>query len=195
MHVRSVLYVASWGIFASIAQALWPQPQSISSGTSVLTLASDFAIHLSIDSAPQDLGDAVSRTMSRLRADRLERLVVGRASADATLLSNATSIPGLSVSLAPGVSAVQSIATEARKPLSQRVEAYHLVVPHDGSGAVLTANTSLGLLRGLTTFEQLWYYGGSEHPNTTYTLSAPLEIVDSAAYVGLHCCMARKATY
>ncbi|KZV67223.1 glycoside hydrolase family 20 protein [Peniophora sp. CONT] len=183
LYLRRVLRSATLCFLVSSARGLWPQPQSMFSGTSVLTLAPDFKILLSMPNAPKDLIDAVARTTNHLRTDKLERLVVGRASADASLLStNATTLPHLIVSLAPSAPTVQSITTEARKPLHERAEAYHLVVPGDGSGATLTANSSLGLLRGLTTFEQLWYYGGSGNPNTTYTLSAPIEIMDSPAY-------------
>lgn len=42
----------------------------------------------------------------------------------------------------------------------------HLSVPDDGSDASLTANTGLGLLRGLTTFEQLWYTSPSDDVRT-----------------------------
>ncbi|KZV67215.1 glycoside hydrolase family 20 protein [Peniophora sp. CONT] len=171
-------------VLVPAALALWPQPQSLESGTSALTLASDFAIHLSLDSVPQDLLDAVSRTTGYIQTDKLERLVVGRASADAALLSNASTLPSLNVSLVAGAPEAESVATEARKPLAERagLEGYHLVVPDDGSEATLTANSTLGLLRGLTTFEQLWYFGGSQSPNTTYTVMAPIEIEDSPAY-------------
>ncbi|VDC07078.1 unnamed protein product [Peniophora sp. CBMAI 1063] len=171
-------------VLAPVAFALWPQPASLASGSSALTLAPDFSIHLSVDSAPQDLVDAVTRTTGHIQNDKLERLVVGRASADAALLSSAQTLPSLNISLAAGAPAAESVAVEARKNLTERVEleGYHLVVPNDGSEAALTANSTLGLVRGLTTFEQLWYYGGSENPNTTYTLEAPLEINDAPAY-------------
>ena len=39
---------------------------------------------------------------------------------------------------------VSSIAEDVQKPLVDRNEVYELVVPSDGSDAVLTANTALG---------------------------------------------------
>lgn len=52
-------------------------------------------------------------------------------------------------------------------------------MPADGLEALLVANSSLGLLRGLTTFEQLWYTLGAE----IYTTEAPVRIEDSPAFV------------
>jgi hypothetical protein len=77
-------------------------------------------------------------------------------------------------------------------PLAQRDEAYNLSVPADGSGAVLSARTTLGLFRGLNTFTQLWYYYAGDGDDAgacagavVYTLSAPVAIQDSPAYVRL----------
>jgi hypothetical protein len=86
-------------------------------------------------------------------------------------------------------------------------------MPADGSGAVLSAASTLGLFRGLNTFAQLWYYyrradgiGGSDYARgegedapdadvdacddgdgsssqTGYMLVAPVMIEDSPAYV------------
>ena len=52
-------------------------------------------------------------------------------------------------------------------------------MPADGSSAILIANSTLGLFRGLTTFEQLWYYFDGD----IYTLEAPVQISDAPAYV------------
>jgi len=59
---------------------------------------------------------------------------------------------------------------EACAPLEARQEGYSLDVPADGSGAVLSAASTLGLFKGLNTFAQLWYYyrcadgiGGSDY--------------------------------
>ena len=54
---------------------------------------------------------------------------------------------------------------------------------------MLSANTTLGLFRGLTTFGQLWY----DWDGTTYTLEAPINIVDSPAYVSAFRIMAYPA--
>ena len=72
------------------------------------------------------------------------------------------------------------IAKEAVLPIGSRSEGYSLSVPTDGSSATLAANSTLGLLRGLTTFTQLWYYVDG----IVYTYEAPISIPsDYPAYV------------
>ena len=154
-------------------QALWPIPKSLETGTTFLTLAHSFDIKHTISHPPKDLLDAISRTKSYIHNDKLQRLVVGRGANDSAAVSHAKSLPVLSVSLANG-SAALPIAAEAIKPLAERSEGYSLTVPSDGSPATLTARTTLGLLRGLTTFEQLWY----DLNGATYSFQAPVKIVD-----------------
>ena len=154
-------------------QALWPIPTSLETGTTFLTLAHSFDIKHTIIHPPNDLLEAISRTKSYIHNDKLQRLVVGRGANDSAAVSHARSLSVLSVALANG-SAVLPIAAEAVKPLAERSEGYSLTVPSDGSPATLTANTTLGLLRGLTTFEQLWY----DLNGATYSYQAPVKIVD-----------------
>ncbi|KZP19300.1 glycoside hydrolase family 20 protein [Athelia psychrophila] len=156
---------------------LWPIPRSLSTGSTTLKLAADFKINLNVSNPPQDLVDAISQTESYLSNDKLQRLAVGRGAADNATLTGARKIASLSVSLVKGAP-VHPIATEAVKALTSREESYILSVPSDGSAASLTANSTLGLFRGLTTFSQLWYYYGG----VTYSLEAPVEITDYPAY-------------
>lgn len=159
--------------------ALWPLPRQLSTGTTALQLSSGFSIKFSgIHNPPGDLNDAVSRTHSFLQTDKLQALVPDRGASSAGAIKKAKSLSSLTLSLSnPGT--VKSISEEAIADIESRMESYTLTVPADGSGAVLKANSSLGLLRGLTTFSQLWYdLGGS-----TYTLEAPINIADSPAYV------------
>ncbi|KAI1788841.1 N-acetylhexosaminidase [Ganoderma leucocontextum] len=168
--------VSLFAALYSPVAALWPLPRSIQTGQSTLTLSKNFQITVS-GSAPSDVQDAVTRTKTFLANDKLGRLVVGRGSGDAKSFATAKSLSKLTISLESGA-AFHPIATEAQKAPENRDEEYTLTVPADGSGATLTAKTSLGLLRGLTTFGQLWYgYNG-----TTYALQAPLTIKDSPAY-------------
>ena len=160
------------------ALALWPIPTTLSTGTTPLVLSAGFYIGVDIDGAPSDLYDAVGQAQYYLDTDKLGRLVVGRGANDSAALKNAHTLPSLQLSLAPGAKA-DSIATESVKPLGDRSEEYVLTVPTDGSPAKLTANSTLGLYRGLTTFGQLWYYYGDK----TYTLEAPIAITDTPAYV------------
>jgi len=108
-----------------------------------------------------------------------QRLVVGRGAADHAIIRDAHSLLTLKLFLVDEA-AVQSITTESQKEITSRSEGYMLSVPGDGSPAVLTANSTLGLFRGLTTFGQLWYYFRGD----IYTLEAPVQITDSPAYVG-----------
>lgn len=83
---------------------------------------------------------------------------------------------------------MNSIAEESVKEITSRSEGYTLSIPADGSSAVLTANSTLGLFRGLTTFEQLWYY----YSGTIYTLEAPIQITDEPAFVSVLVCVNRR---
>ena len=173
------LFICSLFHFAS---ALWPIPRSLQTGTTLLKLSPKFDIQVTgISNPPQDLLDAISRTMSHLHNDRLQRLVVGRGANDGAALEDAPSLARLTLSLTPNSPAIQSILEEATKEITTRSEAYSLTVPTTNQGvATLTANSSLGLLRGLTTFEQLWY----QLSETTYSYQAPVQITnDSPAYV------------
>ncbi|KAL0960961.1 hypothetical protein HGRIS_005959 [Hohenbuehelia grisea] len=160
------------------ASALWPLPKQLSTGTTALKLSSHFDIRITVRDAPRDLQEAVDRTKSRLQKDKLERLVVGRSSADARAIQGARSIGLLTLAL-DGSAKPRSIAQEAVVDLGSRSEGYTLHVPSDGSTAVLRANSTLGLFRGLTTFEQLWY---DDLHGATYTLEAPIDIADAPAY-------------
>ena len=157
---------------------LWPLPRSLSTGSTGLKLSPIFDIHLNVQHAPTDLRDAVSRTKSHLKNDQHGRLVVGRGSSDSSAIQHAKSLSSLQVSLVRGAS-VRSIAEEARREIGTRSEEYTLHVPADGSPATLTANSTLGLYRGLTTFEQVWFQSSGH----TYTVEAPIAITDSPAYV------------
>ena len=186
---RSFLFIlCAVAIVPEAVHALWPQPRNLQTGTDALLLDPSFIIYIPDPSAPQDLIDAAERTREYLFTDQLGRLVVGRGADDlsagcpANVLSNLTLTFLNSASGAP-----QSIMTEATLPLGSRDEAYSLIVPADGTGAVLSANSTLGLFRGLTTFSQLWYTTNG----TVYTLSAPVAIQDSPAYV----CLPHPAVY
>lgn len=161
----------------SSVEALWPLPRNLQTGSSALQLANDFAIKVSGCVTP-DLLEAVGRSEWYLKNDKLERLVVGRGSGDIHSVSKAAKLHTLTLSLGKGVK-VKSIASEATALLESRDEAYSLHVPDDGSGATLSANSTLGLFRGLTTFSQLWY----SYETLTYALDAPIAIEDSPAYV------------
>ncbi|KAI9442927.1 N-acetylhexosaminidase [Lactarius indigo] len=159
-------------------QALWPQPRNLQTGSSALRLDASFSIHVAVPNAPKDLLAAVDRTRALISSDKLGRLVVGRGADDIPMVQSAKVLPGLTLHLGSTSGEPRPIATEATLPLGTRDEAYSLIVPADGNAAVLSANSTLGLFRGLTTFAQLWYTASG----TVYTLGAPVAIQDSPAY-------------
>ena len=167
------------------ASALWPMPSSLKTGTTLLKLSSgsnNFSIQVTnIPQAPQDLRDAISRTLSRLHTDQLQRLIVGRGANDSAALAQAPSLARLTLALTPNSPPIKSIMEEATKEITKRSESYSLTIPDTDKGvATLTANSSLGLLRGLTTFEQLWY----QVSGTVYSYQAPVQIInDFPAFV------------
>ncbi|PCH40388.1 glycoside hydrolase family 20 protein [Wolfiporia cocos MD-104 SS10] len=167
--------------FATAARvhALWPLPRSLSEGTTALRLAPAFHITLapSVHGAPADLYEAILRTETQLWTDDLGRLVIGRGAGDVSAFEAAAHLSELTLELDAG-STVLSITEEAQKPIEQRNEAYTLSVPSNGSAATITASSTLGLFRGLTTFGQLWY----EYEGTVYAVNTPVEIEDSPAY-------------
>ncbi len=187
----------------SLVHALWPQPRNLQTGTSALRLAPNTTFKISVEVAnpPADLLAAVERTHAYLFTDNLARLVPSHGAEDLPALAHAKSLPGLTLRLqaqGEGSDVVsREIAIEARTYISDRQEGYSLNVPADGTEATISAASTLGLFRGLNTFAQLWYtfgYGketmdqdGSLEDCGTgavvYTLSAPVAIQDSPAYV------------
>jgi hexosaminidase len=197
-----------------VTHALWPQPHSIQTGFSALRLApqTSFTITVAFPNPPADLLAAVARTRTYLFTDTLARLVPSHGAEDLPTLANASTkaLPGLTlrleaegavqgegegVSNGDGVVVAREIAVEARAGIEEREEGYWLDVPAEGSGAVLSARSTLGLFRGLNTFAQLWFsYGESEEDCdgadagddgdgvVVYTLSAPVTIQDAPAY-------------
>ncbi|KAJ3558278.1 hypothetical protein NM688_g1015 [Phlebia brevispora] len=161
----------------SFVAALWPMPRALSTGSTALKLSSDFVIHLEVQNSPNDLQSAISAVYTQLHNDTLQRLVVGRAAADSVAIARASELRFLTISLT-GHAVVRSIEQEAVEPYGSRSESYSLNIPHDGTTATLTANSTLGLFRGLTTFSQMWYSSSSGK----YILDAPVSIADEPAF-------------
>ncbi|GJJ15499.1 hypothetical protein Clacol_009777 [Clathrus columnatus] len=150
---------------------LWPMPSNLNAGSSLLRLSPEFSIVVDVQDAPSDLTQAVQRATTYIQQDKLQRLVVGRGATDAQSIAKAPGLSKLTLSLT-GKRPTQSISTEAISLLEDRSESYSLTVPADGSSATLTADSTLGLFRGLTTFGQLWY----QYQNTIYAVQTPLTI-------------------
>lgn len=170
--------IVTVSLFPALSVALWPIPRALSTGNSTVKLHGNFEIAVNVPKAPDDLYAAVSRTRSRLKTDKFERLVVGRGATDASSVAHAAELTSLVLSITEG-SAVRSIAQETTRALHGKSESYALSIPQHGGRASLIANSTLGLLRGLATFEQIFY----DYQGTKYTLSAPIEIVDAPAFV------------
>ncbi|KAG6810905.1 hypothetical protein H0H92_009866, partial [Tricholoma furcatifolium] len=170
-------------LLATVAPSLavWPLPSEYSTGSTALRLSPSFAIKFAsnLNNAPADLLAAVTRTSTYLRTDQLEALVPDRGASYASAVDKAKTLSSLTLSLTSSAP-IKSISEEAVVDLESRIalEGYTLSIPSDGSGATLTANSTLGLFRGLTTFGQLWY----DLDGTTYTVEAPFSISDAPAY-------------
>ncbi|KAJ1303293.1 hypothetical protein OPQ81_011490 [Rhizoctonia solani] len=176
MFSLSKLALVAALLSANPANALWPRPVQLSAGTTTLRLSPSFNIKLP-DNAPSDLKDAVDRAKSQLKGDKLERLVVGRGSSDAARIKSARELKTVQLKY-EGSSKGKKLQDEATAALGARDEAYTLTVPADGSTATISANSTLGLFRGLTTFTQMWY----SYDSYTYTPEAPYSIADKPAY-------------
>ncbi|KAJ3566880.1 hypothetical protein NP233_g6720 [Leucocoprinus birnbaumii] len=166
-------------LIVSPVVGIWPRPRNLTTGTTPLRLSSSFTINLSgISQAPQDLTDAISRTTAFLKKDKLQALVPDRGASSTSAVNSASTLQSLTIKLSQSSGAIQSIGEGAMAGLGVTDESYTLQVPATGGTASLTANTALGLFRGLTTFGQLWY----DLDGTTYLLNAPIQVTDSPSY-------------
>lgn len=143
-----------------------PQPARSSTGNTVLCLADDFTIHLDAR-APHDLHKAVERTRQHLRHDKHQYLSPRRGleffrSDDGKLAKGCEHhLHELRLSFPTSTQDkhISSIFEDATRPVENRIEleVYRLSVPVSGE-AVLESYSAIGMLRGLTTFEQLFYH-------------------------------------
>lgn len=143
-----------------------PLPTSYTSGHEVICLSPDFEIHyddsLKTKDLPKDLLEATKRTEARLWSNRHQYLSVPRGAeffASPDLRDGCKhSLQTLNIVI-ENEGEVGSIMDSATRPAEDRpeLERYTLSVPLSGS-AILKAPTALGVLRGLTTFEHLFYY-------------------------------------
>ncbi|KAG9046317.1 N-acetyl-glucosamine-6-phosphate deacetylase [Tulasnella sp. UAMH 9824] len=177
-----VLPLASNSTTVSPGLGLWPIPSFLSTGSEYVKLSHNFGIvFVGEGRIPQDLEDAMRSTTGLVWNDQFERLLVGRGSVDAKALLNSSmsTLNVLELRLTPGSSNLKSIYEETvGLEALEREESYRLEVPSDASTATLTANSSLGLFRGLTTFTQLFYSSGK----TVYTFKAPIVVNDKPAF-------------
>ena len=166
------------GISAPV-NALWPVPRQLETGNTTVKLANSFEITTAFTDAPADLQDAIARASKYLKSDGLAPLAPDRGASLASNIKEAQTLYGLVLSLSGNN--ISSISVETVKSLEDRDEGYQLAIPSDGSNATLSANTTLGLYRGLTTFEQLF----STVDEEIFTPQTPIEIEDTPAFVSL----------
>ncbi|CAK5269834.1 unnamed protein product [Mycena citricolor] len=164
--------------------ALWPMPSTLTTGSAFLVLSPAFQITVNFADPPQDLLNAIAQTKTYLATDNLQRLVPGRGAFNASAIRSAPALTSLVLSLLPSPSPhpMLSISAESVKPLGTRSEGYTLSIPSTGRPAVLAANSTLGLFRGLTTFAQFWYSLDGEG-RTVYLDVGPVDVArDAPAY-------------
>jgi hexosaminidase len=171
---------------------LWPLPSSLEHGSRAIKLANDFNFTLDFENPPHDLVAALARTLDYLKNDQLKPLVVGRSpeGEDAYKLHYASYLPAVVLRIeGGGGGALRSVSEEAVAPLTSRDEAYNMSIPSNGDVGSISAKSTLGLFRALTTFEQLWHWNeeregeGDEEIGSAYSLHAPIEIHDEPAFV------------
>ena len=177
-----------------LSWTLWPIPTQITSGSNLVLLSPKFTFVSNLDTIPPDLASALIRTKTHLFNDKLGRLTLDRGASDITSSSSTRKHPATLHSLQFFVGethnipkGVKDISEEAILKLEDRDEEYSLYLPANGTDAVLRARTTLGILRGLTTFEQLWYTWDDQ----VYAINAPIEILDRPVYVNLLCDVCR----
>ncbi|KAH8824949.1 N-acetylhexosaminidase [Flagelloscypha sp. PMI_526] len=171
--------VALLATAVSTVSGLWPLPVPLVGSDSLPSATVKLSPGFSIKApkgAGRDLSDAITRSQGYIKKDKLPALTPGAGSEYADKVSSAPLLTKLTLSLTGN--GTKSIAEEAVKPFRQRSEGYTLVVPAGGGEATLTADSALGLFRGLTTFEQLWY----DLSGVTYTVEAGLNIQDAPKY-------------
>ncbi|WVR09131.1 hypothetical protein IAU60_006193 [Kwoniella sp. DSM 27419] len=192
---------AGWSSYVrNLAVLPRPSHTTTGNGTTPLCLSPDFHIEVVIahssrpedtPSIPDDLLRAIARTQAGLRNGRMRYLSVRGGSE--FLQECTTCLGSLEVRLSTDEGApVLSILEQALMPVEIRpdVESYSLDIPLEGP-AVIAAHGALGALRGLTTFENLWYYlpprRGCEEPEEVqsglmFAPFAPYSIQDKPAF-------------
>ncbi|KAK4684350.1 hexosaminidase, partial [Tremellales sp. Uapishka_1] len=162
MRLSQILFptILSASVLASPLLVL-PSPSFSQIGNTTLCLSPSFKI--SVDTSlpvPQDLHEAINRTLSNVLSTTHQYLSVlgGTEFFPANSTKCSATLNMLVLSLQGGASTFPSIMESAVLPIEDRMgkEGYSLNVPVSGAGT-LSSDSALGLFRGLTTFEQLFY--------------------------------------
>jgi hexosaminidase len=137
--------------------SVWPQPQSMSLGSSQVWLDSSFEFNCQTSLCPYPLDDAFSRYDG----------IIFFAGTPAVLPTGAVAITGLNITVLADV------------PLALGVsENYTLTLPSTSGVAVATADTQWAALRALETFSQLFQWSGNSIPTSYGCAQAPVMVND-----------------
>lgn len=167
---------------AGVVTAIWPRPQHLSEGTTPLLLSPAFQIQFAAGPIPHDVDKVRERAERSLLSLSLRHLSVDEGR---ELLTRAAStVHSLQVELvsAAWTSLLEDVTADHFRPSD---ESYELDLRSNGL-PTLRVNSTLGLLRGLTTWEQLWYAiparePGHSFPQTTLG-SLPFAFTPTAPY-------------
>lgn len=201
----TTLVAALVALVASPALALFPAPHNLTAGTTPLTLSPAFQITLGtsfmgtpphdvlnrtfslpvapLTLPPMQLVSALGRAHSYALEDKLEPLIINRGeSLRSSVESSKGSLKKLELNLLPGAT-MRSLRDEVSMPFETRDEAYTLDIP-GGEVATISANSTLGLLRGLQSFSQLVYVLPAKEgcDATRFLQTTPLLIMDKPAF-------------
>ncbi|ORX38063.1 glycoside hydrolase superfamily [Kockovaella imperatae] len=174
---------------------LWPEPKTYTAGNTPVCIADDFKINIPGDNVPQDLWDAVGRASSRIWNTKHEYLSVNWGAEFFNDFSNPCEHYLHSLDLVFSSENRNSIRSVVKQQPVERMalEQYNLTIPLNGSATVIATN-ALGLYRGLTSFEGLWFYlappgqGGNtmrkrwSGGEALYAPWAPYEIQDAPSF-------------
>ena len=171
-------------LLAQNVTALWPKPTSLTPGdVEVIRLHPTFRINPPKDCwIPADLLQAIDTTTKHIKDDRLAPLRLDVLSLEAQAAATKKYVKQLNLQ-ATCSQVKQTIVNHVNKPLEQWDESYTLQIRPDLLDATISANSSLGLLRGLQTFSQLVYTSSTKQNGkpVRYLLNAPPHILDRPA--------------
>lgn len=148
-----VALLSSFILAADLVLAIWPQPQHLSTGTTTLLLSPAFEIQFERGPVPADVHEVTDRALKSLRDSRSPYLSVQQGREFKIRSASIVHCLRVSLQATSWTDLVEDVTADHAHAAD---EYYELKLDADGS-ARLVVNTTLGLLRGLTTWEQLWY--------------------------------------
>lgn len=186
-----VIFAAFLALMLPRASAVWPAPAHHSKGTHAVRLSESFSIPCGhLPSCPSDLQSAIFSVLRQIKRDHMTPLTVELGALEEDACASDHTLNELVLQLSIGQSRkltpvgpllpVDDISYEINRPPQDRDESYRLEVHVSSTRAILYANTTLGLLRGLQSFSQLVY--AHREGDCRYVLEAPHLILDSPAY-------------